>query len=275
MTVEQDVARHYTHGSLESAILDGLKAMGRAPEDVSTDDLAAIDEFHMGGQQATAELAEQMDLRPGMSLVDIGCGLGGAARFFAGRCGCRVTGVDLTPEYVTVADALTRRVGLAEQVDFHVASALDLPLETGSADAATLLHVGMNVQDKEALFAEVHRVLKPEAVFGIYDVMRVGEGDLEYPTAWAATPATSFVAEPGAYRRALSAAGFEVTAERDRGPFALDFFLRMKARVAEGGPPPLGLHILMGADAQQKVANLIANLERGRIAPIEMICRRR
>jgi ubiquinone/menaquinone biosynthesis C-methylase UbiE len=275
MIVEQEVSRHYTHGSLQARVLEGLKAIGRAPDTVRPEDLATIDEFHMGGHQATAELADRLDLKPGAALLDIGSGLGGPARFFARRFGCIVTGVDLTPEYVSVAQDLTRMVSLDDNVSYRVASATALPFADGSFDAATLLHVGMNIPDKDRLCAEAARVLRPGGVFAVYDVMRTGGGEIEFPVAWAAGPQTSFVVEPAGYRRALEAARFTVESERSQRELALAFFARLKARMAESGPPPLGLHILMGADASRKVANLIANLEAGRIAPIEMICRRR
>ena len=274
MTIEQDVARHYTHGTLESAVVEGLAAMGHASGALRPEDLAGIDEFHMGGHQATADLAGQLDLRPGMRLLDIGSGLGGTARFLARHYGCHVTGVDLTPEYVAVAEVLTGRVGLADQVAFRVGSALELPFEKAAFDAATLLHVGMNIPDKETLCTEAGRVLKPGGVFAVYDVMRVGDGDLEFPVAWADTPATSFVETPDGYRRALTAAGFAITSERNRHDLAVEFFRRIRERIAKSGPPPLGLHILMGPEAPKKVANMIANLEQGRVAPVEMICRR-
>jgi ubiquinone/menaquinone biosynthesis C-methylase UbiE len=274
-TTEQDVVRHWSHGSLERAILDGLAAMGRDLDHVQPEDLAAVDELHMGGHEATVHLAEQMGLGPGMSLLDIGSGLGGPARFFARQYGCAVVGIDLTPEYVAVAERLTRIVGLTDRVSFRVGGATNLPLEEGSFDVATLIHVGMNVPEKGALCAEAARVLRPGGLFAVYEVMRTGEGDLAYPVAWADTAATSFLTDPAAYRQALKAAGFEVTAEEDRRDPALEFFHRMRARSAESGPPPLGLHLHMGPDAPRKVANMIANLERGVVAPVEMICRRR
>jgi ubiquinone/menaquinone biosynthesis C-methylase UbiE len=216
-----------------------------------------------------------MRLKPGLSLLDIGSGIGGPARFFASQYGCSVVGIDLTPEYVAVAERLTRMVGLTDRVRFRVGSATDLPFDEASFERATLLHVGMNVPDKGALCAEAARVLKPAGVFAVYEVMRTGEGDLIFPVAWADTAATSFVADPVTYRRALEAAGFEVMAEEDRRDPALEFFHRMRARHAESGLPPLGLHLHMGPDAPRKVANMIANLERGVVAPVEMICRRR
>jgi MPBQ/MSBQ methyltransferase len=105
--------------------------------------------------------------------------------------------------------------------------------------------------------------------------MRTGGGELQFPVHWAATPETSFVASAAEYRRALEAAGFEIRQERDRSEFARVFFREAQARSADGGPPPLGVHILMKGDVAPKFANVIANLENGLIAPIELICRAR
>jgi ubiquinone/menaquinone biosynthesis C-methylase UbiE len=181
LAIEQDVARHYTHGGLERAILDGLNAMGRAGDRVQPEDLAAIDELHIGGHRATGDLAGQLGLKAGMALLDLGSGIGGPARFFAREYGCRVTGVDLTPEYVQVADSLTRMVGLSGLAGFRVGSATQLPFDAASFDVATLLHVGMNIEDKDRLATEVARVLRSGGVFAVYDVMRTGPGDLDFP----------------------------------------------------------------------------------------------
>ncbi len=273
-SMEDEIVRHYTHGTLEQAIRAGLAAAGCGPETVRPEDLAPVDEFHMGGHGATVALAEQMGLAPGMALLDLGCGIGGPARHFARTYGCAVVGIDLTPEYVSVAEMLNRLVGSAEGVAFRVGSATDLPFEAGAFDAVSLLHVGMNIADKAALCAEAARVLKPGGVMAIYDAMRTGDGEPDFPVPWATTADMSFLAEPAAYRHALEAAGFEVTAERDRRGAALEFFDRLRARLADGGPPPLGLHLLMGAEAKRKLANMIAALERGVVAPVEMIARR-
>lgn len=271
---EDDVTRHYTHGALEQAIRDGLAKLGEEAGPAAADDLAFVDEFHLGGRQATVELAAALDLRPGIEVLDVGCGIGGAARVLAGRFGCRVVGIDLTPEYVQVAQALTAALGLAGQVEHRVASATALPFPDASFDVATMLHVGMNIEDKTALGRGVHRVLRPGGTFAVYDVMRVGAGELQYPVPWASRPEISFLAEPEVYRRALADAGFTIVSERDRRELAIDFLYRMRARVTESGPPPLGLHLLMGADARAKVGNILAALEAGVVAPIELIARR-
>src|SRR5215204_3421180 len=161
-----EVADHYTHGDLERAILAGLRALGRDADDIRPEDLAAIDEFHIGGQSATDELAAQLDLKPGTTLLDLGSGLGGPARLFARQYGCSVIGLDLTPEYVLVAARLTELVGLQDRAEFRVGSALELPFAGSSFDRATLLHIGMNIPDKERLCREVYRVLKPGGLLG-------------------------------------------------------------------------------------------------------------
>lgn len=274
MSVEHTVAQHYSHGALADTILGALRAMGKDPERLTASDLAPVDEFHIGGREATIELAAQMDVSRGMRLLDIGSGLGGAARYFAAEHGCRVVGIDLTDEYVRVANDLARRTGLAESATYRQGSALDLPFEDAAFDGAYMLHVGMNIEDKAALFGGVRRVLKPSGVFAVYDVMRGDDGDLSFPVPWAATAATSFVCPPADYRSSLEAAGFEVVAMRNRRDFAIELFHRLRARTAQaGGPPPLGLHLVMGADFPAKMANMVRDLQRGVIAPTEIICR--
>jgi len=82
MKLEQSLARHYTHGSLEPAILEALAAAGKDLDRLAPSDLAPVDEFHIGGRQATADLAAQVGFGSGLHLLDIGCGLGGASRYF-------------------------------------------------------------------------------------------------------------------------------------------------------------------------------------------------
>jgi SAM-dependent methyltransferase len=269
---EQAIAEHYSQGDLEREILNALTTAGADPAYLDPDQLAPVDEFHIGGRQATVEVVDQLDLHPGLRVLDVGSGLGGTARYLARRHAVAVTGLDLTAEYVHVAASLTRRAGLAELVQFRQGSATNLPFPDGSFDRMCMLHVGMNVADKVALFSEIRRVLVGGGTFGVYDVMRIGPGEVVYPVPWAATSATSFLAGPQRYRELLGEAGLPVQTERDRQRFGIDFFREMRARVAQDGPPALGLQLVMGPDAALKVANLADSLERAVLAPIEMIC---
>jgi len=273
MTIERDVAAHYRHGGLEAALLAGLAAMGRDRERLQPDDLDGADEFHIGGGAATEALGEALLLTASMHLLDLGCGIGGPARHLASRYGCRVTGLELSAEYAKVATSLARRMDLGDLVSFRQGSATALPFPDASFDGAMLLHVGMNIADKAALCAGVHRVLRAGGMFAIYDVMRIGPGELGFPLPWASTPQTSFVTPPATYRTALEAAGFSIVSELDRSDTARAFAAAMQARQA-AGPSPLGLQIIMGPEAPQKMANMIAAIRAGAIAPVEIIAQR-
>lgn len=275
MVLQADVSRHYAHGSLTEAIRAGIVSLGKAIDTVSVDDLAPVDEFHIGGRRASQEFLDQLGLSGHMHVLDVGCGLGGPARFVASRYGSRVTGIDLSAEYVETGNALCKWVGLNQRISLQQGSALEMPFSEGTFGGAYMLHVGMNIEDKERLASELMRVLRPQSPLGIYDVMRTGPGDLTYPVPWATTADLSAVGEPERYKKALQEAGFTVIAERNRRDFALDFFADLRARTAAaGGPPPLGLHVLMGKDTPEKVQNMIDNISDGRIAPVELIARR-
>lgn len=269
MSLEQSVSQHYTHGSLEAALLDALGRTGKDLDALTYADLAPVDEFHIGGRPATRALGEQIDLPAGARVLDIGCGIGGPARFFAAERGWKVDGVDLTAEYVDVAKALSRRVGMADTVTFRQASATALPFADATFDGGYMLHVGMNIADKKAVFAEVRRVLKPGGIFGLYDAMRESDGAFAYPVPWSSEPATNHIDTPEAYRSALAAAGFSVIRERNRRDFALQ---SMQQRVAQAGQP-IGLPVVMGATAAQKLANMRKMIEGGVFAPHEIIAR--
>jgi len=275
MPVQADVSKHYTHGGLIEAIRTGIVSLGKTPDTVTVDDLAPVDEFHVGGRRASEEFLDQLGFSAQMHILDVGCGLGGAARFAANRYGSQVTGIDLTAEYVETGNALCKWVDLDQRISLLHGSALAMPFAERSFDGAYMLHVGMNIEDKEKLASEVMRMLRPNTSFGIYDVMRTGRGDLAYPVPWATSADLSAVAEPEQYRKALQKAGFTVIAERNRRDFALTFFADLRAKTAAtGGPPPLGLHVLMGKSTPEKVQNMIDNISGGRIAPVELIARK-
>jgi ubiquinone/menaquinone biosynthesis C-methylase UbiE len=276
MNEQANVARHYSHGRLLEAIVAGLHAIGKSPESITIEDLAPVDEFHIGGRQASEDFVGRLGLSADHHVLDIGCGLGGTSRFVAKTCGCRVTGIDLTPEFVETGQTLCRWVGLSDRIDLCLASALDMPFEARTFDAVLMLHVGMNIVDKARLFAEVHRVLQPDGVFGVYDIMRTNDESLAYPVPWATVEGTCALARPEEYRAALSQSGFEIATERNCRGFATAFFDAARKRAeAEGGPPPLGVHVLMGEDALVKIRNMVESVAAGRIAPIEIIARKR
>lgn len=271
MNVEEQVAAHYTRETLEQIILGALQKAGKNVDQLSIRDLEALDNFHVGAREATEGLANFMELSAGIHLLDVGCGIGGPARYFAER-GCRVTGLDLTEEFVRVATSLTGRLHLEEKAQFRKGSALEMPFPSNTFDGAYMIHVGMNIQDKAGVFREVARVLKRGGRFSIFDIMSKGNEPLQFPTPWAANEATNFVGRVEDYRQALERAGFRIVHQRGRQQFALEFMKKMKERVASAeGRPVLGVNILMGEQAPLMLKNVDQAIAAGTLEPVELV----
>jgi ubiquinone/menaquinone biosynthesis C-methylase UbiE len=275
MSYDKAVSEHYTHGELLGAIQASVTELGKTIGCVTIEDLAPVDEFHIGGRLATDNLLEQLNFSEQDHILDVGCGLGGAARYIADKYNNQVTGIDLTQEYIDVGQALCGWVGLDDQISLHQGSALSMPFENETFDGALMLHVGMNIDDKDSLFAEICRVLRPGASFGVYDVMQINNGHLTYPVPWATEHSTSRLATPDQYKKALNRAGFNTSIENIRRDFALEFFNQLREKTeANGGPPPLGLHTLMQDSTAVKVKNMIDNISANFIAPVEIIAQK-
>ena len=253
------VDQHYAVAGLGERILD---ALGN-PSELTVDDLAPVDAFHIRGRAATEELASWLDLGETDRVLDVGSGLGGTARYLADRHGCRVTGIDLTPDYCDAAALFSERVGLSARTEFYCGSALELPFDDGMFDVAWTEHVQMNIADKAQFYGEIARVLKPGGRFAFHDVFAGKRPEPHYPTPWAGTAEISHLARPDD----VDWSGFEKVRWEDRSADALAFF-----DAALSGPPrPVGLHLLMPDRAREKFENVRRNLAEDRVCVVQAV----
>jgi ubiquinone/menaquinone biosynthesis C-methylase UbiE len=247
-----------------------LQKAGKDPAALKPEDLAAIDEFHVRGREATAELGAHLGLQARQKVLDVGSGLGGPSRQLALTYGCHITGIDLTAEYCAVANTLAARLKLSDRVRYQQGSALEMPFADASFDVAVTQHVAMNIADKAALYREVARVLKPGGQFGIYDLLQGEGGPVHFPAPWARDPSTSFLATADEMRAYLAAAGFDIQSWNDRSDAGKQWFQAMAKRTAESGPQPLGFHVLLGPDFAEMGKNMVRNLVEDRVRPTEI-----
>src|SRR4051794_14736181 len=262
MDVRELVTSHYGAGNLGERILHALAEHGVDTDRLGPADLFAVDQLHFGGAPAVQHLLDRMDVGPGSRLIDVGCGIGGASRM-AAMAGAAVTGVDLTPEFVDTATRLTAQVGLSDRATFVTTPGDSLPAEDDSFDAAVLVHVGMNIPDKGAVFQEIHRVLAPGGVFGLYEQVRTGDGELPYPLPWAQDQRSSFVETVEDYRAQLEAAGFTVENVEDQTQRATT-------------PPPQGPvtnAVIFGPAFVERIGNDIAATKAGLLATVMILAR--
>jgi MPBQ/MSBQ methyltransferase len=273
---EGSVAEHYRVGDLGRKILNALEQSGADMNTLAPVDLAPVDEFHMGGRAATEYIVNLMDVAKGSRVLDLGSGLGGLVRYFASERECIASGIDLTPDFVEVAQMLTERTGLTDRADFRTGSALDLPWDDASFDAAVNFHVAMNIADRPRLYSEAARVIRPGGVFAIYDVMK-GESDgMLFPVPWSETPETNFLVNPAEMEDLLGEANFDVIYREDRSSIGIEHHKANIAKWVEAGTaPPLGIHLLTGETSSLKASNMITMLETDQIMLYIFIARRR
>jgi ubiquinone/menaquinone biosynthesis C-methylase UbiE len=276
MRLDREVLTHYNQGNLLSRLNAALMEDGFDPDHPSMEALAPYDQFHGRGLEATLEIAGLIQASPADHILDIGSGIGGPARYFANRFGCRVTGIDLTPEFCDVARHLTRLLDLEERITFELGDALAMPFSDASFDGAYSMNVSMNIADKSAFYREIHRVLKPGAWLVLSEVAKGEGGNLDYPTPWAASARTSFLSTPEETRRGLLGAGFDVIRLHSTLEEARTSGARSRAMVERGEKPPhRAVMLIHGEIASQAMANTSRGLAEARIIPIEALARKR
>jgi len=265
MSYTTTVPSFYAAEGIRSRLEGALNQMGLSDGPIDGAKLALADQFHAGGLDATKEVAQALRVQEGSHVLDVGSGFGGPARFLSKTYGCRVTGIDLTPDYVEIAEYLTDRTGQAGLVSFQCADALDLPFDDQEFDSAMTQHVGMNIEDKERFYSEIFRVLKPGGDLAIYDIVLAGDEAPAYPQPWAANPSSSFAVQPDVIREALRAAGFEDISSEDKTPLASNAFVQLRRLIESGEAPPLTIASLLGGRSKDAMQNLAEALRDGRL----------
>lgn len=262
---------YYSPNDLYNKIIDGLNNIGKDPATVTLDDLQPVDEFHIRGDTATKELIGLAGFTPAMHVLDVGCGVGGSTRRLSHHTGCRVTGVDLSDEYIDAAERLTHLLGMQERVRFHACSALELPFVDNSFDGAWSIQMNMNVEDKLGWLRELYRVLKPGGRAVLYEVCGHRNTPVHFPVPWAQDSSMSFLVPPDAFRDVITAAGFAIEAWNDKTELAQRAFAHMTEPQGEPELPELGVHLLVGDDILTKAYNLHRNLDEERVSLVETV----
>ena len=187
----RNVAHHYDlNGELYDLFLDTDKQYSCAYFQSPDDDLETAQ------LNKKRHLAAKLNIRPGMKVLDIGCGWGGLGLYLAGELGAQVTGLTLSTEQLAVAQKRVMKAGLTDKIEFHLR---DYREQTGTFDRIVSVgmfeHVGITHYD--AYFETVKRLLAEDGVAVIHTI-----GRSEVPRA--TNPWIRKYIFPGGYIPALS-----------------------------------------------------------------------
>jgi sarcosine/dimethylglycine N-methyltransferase len=266
-----DVASHYAKGGPVAKVTASLDALAPGQR-LSNEQIAGFDDFHTAGRVATARIAELLAPAAGETVLDAGSGLGGPARYLAETFGCRVIGVDLTPDFVEIANLLNKRLDMEDGVEFRVGDITQLDLPDASVDHAWTQHVAMNIADRDRLYAEIRRVLRTGGRFAVFDVIDGGAGELLLPVPWATAPEHSHLVTRDAQRDHLERAGFRIDVWEDPTGEMVEVLRTMLAGPPPGSaPPPLGPSLFID-DMPTKAQRYFENMESGRTALVLAVC---
>ena len=110
------IQSHYDLGNIVGRILEALGDAGYQTDKPTVKMLQQVDQLHGGGLKSTVRLAELAGITSGLHVLDAGCGIGGAARFFVDMFDCRVEAMDLSPDFVEAANELTALCRLSDRI---------------------------------------------------------------------------------------------------------------------------------------------------------------
>ncbi|MBI1279495.1 MAG: methyltransferase domain-containing protein [Anaerolineaceae bacterium] len=274
--LDADLTRHYAFTDVETAVSAAMNTLDSAGAELALKDLAGLDQFHVGGLDASLKLAQLADFKAGDHVLDVGGGLGGTARLLAREYSCDVTVLDLMESYCRVGEMLTARTNLASHVHFEQGNALDMPFADQSFDAVWTQHSSMNIADKQGLYTQIHRVLRHGGTLVMHEVMAGTVQPVQFPVMWARDASMSFLIPPDALQTLLIQTGFQVQNWEDISEQSLTWLEARAANQQRTGANmnSLGLHLLLGSDLGTLLSNLLLNLREGRIRLIQTVLHR-
>lgn len=272
--MDNEINQHYGSDKLKTRIFTALEESGKDLNNLTLKDLSVIDQLHTGGHMATLALAKKAELPMAATVLDAGCGIGGSCRLLARECSFNMTGMDLVPDFIDVAQSLSHSTGMDGVIKYLQGDIMDTGLETACFDAVWCQHTLMNIKDKERVFSEFNRILKPGGILVLHEIVQGTTVPIHLPVPWADRHSISHLMPWMEMSEIVLNNGFTCRFQEDQTrEQASTWWERVKKAFEkkQAVPSPLGPHIIFGENGMSFGNTMTANLKEDRIRLMEAI----
>ena len=267
-----DIENFWTRGDLYSRINQAMSDSGLNNKKLEIEDLFPIDQYHARGIGATKDLGKRMPITKNQKILDVGCGLGGPARYYAKEFKCHITGVDITPSFIEIGNEFNRLTSMSTMVDLYVGNGEKLEFEDEVFDGAYSQHVTMNISDRMKFFSEIYRVLKKGSFFAFTEHGLGPEGDPIFPLPWADNQEMSFLLPLENTNAILKEIGFINIKLIETGDKYIEGYEKLIQKQPKSEKPTLGIHVIGGSSMHERSINSMRSIKENRTLPFEIVC---
>ena len=274
MVSKSDIENFWTRGDIFSRVHQAMSDAGLINKKLNIEDLFPIDQYHARGIAATVDLGKRMPIKKNQRILDIGCGLGGPARYYANEYECIITGIDITPSFIEIGNEFNKITSMSNKVELKIGNGEILDFENETFDGAYSQHVTMNISNREKFFTEAFRVLKKDGFFAFTEHGLGQEGDPIFPLPWADSSEMSFLLTPQKTISILKDTGFsdiKIIETADKYISGYEKLIKLKT---ENKNPVLGIHVIGGDSMNERSTNSMKSIKENRTLPFEIVCKK-
>ena len=275
MISKSDIENFWTRGDVFSRVHQAMSETGLINKKLEIEELFPIDQYHARGIAATVDLGKRMPISKNQKIIDIGCGLGGPARYYAKEFKCFITGIDITPSFVEIGNEFNRLTSMSDNVELLVGNGEVLDFDNETFDGAYSQHVTMNISNREKFFSEAFRVLKKDSFFAFSEHGLGEKGNPIFPLPWADTEKMSFLLPPEETILLLKKVGFSNIEIIETGDKYISGYEKLTNPSAKKENPILGIHVIGGGSMKERSVNSMKSIKENRTLPFEVVCKKK
>ena len=267
-----DIENFWTRGDLHSRIHQAMSVSGLNNKELEIEDLFPIDQYHARGIAATIDLGKRMPIIENQNILDIGCGLGGPARYYAKKFKCNIIGIDITPSFIEIGNEFNKLTSMSSMVELDVGNGEKLDFKNDFFDGAYSQHVTMNISDRVKFFSEAYRVLKKGSFFAFTEHGLGPIGNPIFPLPWADNEGMSFLLPPAKTVTILKEIGFVNINLIETSDKYIEGYEKLIQKQPKSEKPTLGIHVIGGSSMHERSINSMRSIKENRTLPFEIVC---